>query len=73
MDTRNKYKELRDFIQSHFELHMKEQAAVIQEVNDAGMVDQETLSKQTYKLHKIQGKGEIVEAMHMKVKELEEK
>ena len=73
MDARNKYKELINFITSHFELHMKEQSAVIQEVNDAGLVDQETLSKQTNKLHKTQGRGEIIEAMYMKVKELEEK
>ncbi len=71
MDVRNKYRHLKEFITSHLELHMKEQTLVIQEINDAGLVDQETLVKQSKRLHIIQGKGEVIEAMYMKLKELE--
>lgn len=71
MDVRNKYRHLKEFITSHLELHMKEQTLVIQEINDAGLVDQETLVKQSKRLHIIQGKGEVIETMYMKLKELE--
>ena len=71
MDVRNKYRHLKEFITSHLELHMKEQSLAIQEVNDAGLVDQETLVKQSKRLHIIQGKGEVIESMYMKLKELE--
>ena len=60
MDVRNKYRHLKEFITSHLELHMKEQTLVIQEINDAGLVDQETLVKQSKRLHIIQGKGEVI-------------
>ena len=71
MDVRNKYRHLKEFITSHLELHMKEQTLVIQEINDAGLVDQEPLVKQSKSLHIIQGKGEVIESMYMKLKELE--
>ena len=71
MDVRNKYRHLKEFITSHLELHMKEQTLVIQEINDAGLVDQETLVKQSKRLHILQGKGEVIESMYMKLKELE--
>ena len=71
MDVRNKYRHLKEFIVSNLELHMKEQSLAIQEINDAGLVDQETLVKQSKRLHIIQGKGEVIEAMYMKLKELE--
>ena len=71
MDVRNKYRNLKEFITSHLELHMKEQTLAIQEINDAGLVDQETLVKQSKRLHIIQGKGEVIETMYMKLKELE--
>ena len=71
MDVRNKYRHLKEFITNHAELQMQEMTSVVQEINDAGLVDQETLVKQSKRLHIIQGKGEVIEAMYMKLKELE--
>ena len=73
MDVRNKYRHLKEFITSHLELHMKEQTLAIQEINDAGLTDQETLVQSSKKLHVMQGRGEIMKIILDKVKELENK
>ena len=71
MDVRNKYRHLKEFITSHAELQMQEMTSVVQEINDAGLTDQETLVQSSTKLHVMQGRGEIINAIYSKIKELE--
>ena len=71
MDVRNKYRHLKEFITSHAELQMQEMTSVVQEINDAGLTDQETLVQSSKKLHVMQGRGEIINAIYSKIKELE--
>ena len=71
MDVRNKYRHLKEFITNHSELQMQEMTSVIQEINDAGLTDQETLVQSSKKLHVMQGRGEIINAIYAKIKELE--
>ena len=71
MDVRNKYRHLKEFITNHAELQMQEMTSVVQEINDAGLTDQETLVQSSKKLHVMQGRGEIINAIYAKIKELE--
>tara|TARA_Y100000356_G_scaffold109510_1_gene96135 strand:+ start:873 stop:1091 length:219 start_codon:yes stop_codon:yes gene_type:complete len=71
MDVRNKYRHLKEFITNHAELQMQEMTSVVQEINDAGLTDQETLVQSSKKLHVMQGRGEIINAIYSKIKELE--
>ena len=71
MDVRLKYRHLKEFITSRAELQMQEMTSVVQEINDAGLTDQETLVQSSKKLHVMQGRGEIINDIYSKIKELE--
>ena len=47
--------------------------AIVREINEAGLTDQETLTEASNKLHVMQGRGEIMKILLDKVKELENK
>ena len=73
MDVRLKYRHLKDFIGNHAELQVQEMTAIVRDINEAGLTDKDTLDKASNKLHVMQGRGEIMNILLDKIKELENK
>jgi len=73
MDVRLKYRHLKDFIANHAELQVQEMTAIVREINEAGLTDKDTLTEASNKLHVMQGRGEIMNILLEKIKELENK
>tara|TARA_B100000519_G_C14063093_1_gene353071 strand:- start:522 stop:743 length:222 start_codon:yes stop_codon:yes gene_type:complete len=73
MDVRLKYRHLKDFIANHAELQVQEMTAIVREINEAGLTDKDTLTEASNKLHVMQGRGEIMNILLDKIKELENK
>ena len=73
MDVRLKYRHLKDFIANHAELQVQEMTTIVRDINEAGLTDKDTLDKASNKLHVMQGRGEIMNILLEKIKELENK